>query len=209
MGSFPTYGMAGVGIAAAIGFVFVLSFFGNQGGVNDGQLLQSNESALDQQRAATEDESQFAKEMDGANAPASESADMMQLSSAPVLNSIVALDANGELLGEVVPGMELTADELVVIRASIVNQNDFDTGKYHITLGVRASGEELSRSANDPFMDAAVMHGVVSATSVVELEMYWVPQSAGDYTLQVYMTPDELAGNGSGPVAEIPITVSE
>ena len=70
MGSFPTYGMAGVGIAAAIGFVFVLSFFGNQGGVNDGQLLQSNESALDQQRATTEDESQFANEMDGANAPA-------------------------------------------------------------------------------------------------------------------------------------------
>ena len=39
MGTFPTYGMAGIGIAAAIGFVFVLSFLGNNAAVDDGAIL--------------------------------------------------------------------------------------------------------------------------------------------------------------------------
>lgn len=204
MASFPTYGMAGVGIAAAIGFVFVLSFFGNQGGVNDGQLLQSNESALDQQRATTEDESQFANEMDGANAPASESADMMQLSSAPVLNSIVALDANGELLGEVVPGMEFEAGQPVVIRASFANHNDAAASDYYMSLSVKSS-DAIAQDGR--LSNSASLRGDIGPQSVSELQLSWFPQAAGEYTLQVIVVQGGRADIEEESAATIPITV--
>jgi len=204
MGSFPTYGMAGVGIAAAIGFVFVLSFFGSQGGVDDGQLLQSNESAFEQQRTATEDQSQFAKDTVGADAPASESADIMQLSSAPVLNSIVALDANGELLGEVVPGMEFEAGQPVVIRASFANHNDAAAADYYMSLSVRSSD---TTAQDGRLSNSASLRGDIGPQSLSELELSWFPQAAGEYTLQVFVAQGGRADIDQESAATIPITV--
>lgn len=203
MGSFPTYGMAGVGIAAAIGFVFVLSFLGNQGGIQDGQLLRSNESAFDQQRAATEDESQFAKDMEGADVPSAESANMMQLSSAPVLNSIVALDANGELLGEVVPGMEFETGQPVLIRVGFANYNDAAASDYFMSVSITSS----DASVQDRLSNTASLHGDIGPQGAAELEMSWLPQDAGEHTLQVFVTQGGPADRDSEPAATIPITV--
>src|SRR2546422_831836 len=43
MGKLPTYGMAGIGIAAAIGFVFALSIFSANSGIINTNLEQSRQ----------------------------------------------------------------------------------------------------------------------------------------------------------------------
>jgi len=124
MGTFPTYGMAGIGIAAAIGFVFALSFLVNNGAVDDGEILQSN-APTEQQRTSepladqeSGDESNFAKNSGGEmdSAPAGESA-MMLTDLQPTLTSIVALDSTREVIGEIEPDIEFKAGEAVLIQA--------------------------------------------------------------------------------------------
>lgn len=212
--------MAGIGIAAAIGFVFALSFLGNKGAVDDGsgQLLQQN-APTEQQRItppagqeASDNTSMFAKDAgQEANAPASETANMMQVDLRPTLTSIVALDANREVMGDVVPGMEFEVGKPVLIQASFANQNDGMIIDHFISISIRNSGgsDTLSQQEGQPFEHAADFKGNIAANSSIELELYWTPQKSGDYTLLVStVTPGDLASTiPVKPTSEIPIKV--
>lgn len=218
MGSFPTYGMAGIGIAAAIGFVFVLSFLGNNGAIDDGEILQSN-APIEEQRATEpmadqesgDDASTFAKDSSGAmdSAPAGQSA-MMQLDLRPTLTSIVALDSTRELIGEIEPGMQFNIDEPVLIQANFANENPEVISDHFIAMSIRnAGGSETLSQEGQPFDHAANFQGNIAANSSVALELYWTPQQAGDYTLLLFsVTPDDLASTEPvRPAAMIPIKV--
>ena len=220
MGSFPTYGMAGIGIAAAIGFVFALSFLGSNGAVDDDQILQSN-APIEEQRATEPvpdqesggDASMFAKDSSEAmdSAPAGQSA-MMQLDLRPTLTSIVALDSSRELVGEVEPGMEFKAGEPVLIQASFANENLDVISDHFIAMSIRsAGGSETLSQEGEPFDHAANFQGNIAANSSVALELYWAPQNAGDYTLLLFsVTPDDLASTEPiKPEAVISISVVE
>ena len=214
MGFFPTYGMAGIGIAAAIGFVFALSFLGNNGAVEDGEILQSD-APIEEQRATEptapqesgDDASTFAKD----SAPAGQSA-MMQLELRPTLTSIVALDSTRDVVGEVEPGMEFNVGEPVLIHASFANENPEIISDHFIAMSIRnAGGSEALSQEGEPFDHAANFQGNITANSSIALELYWTPQSAGDYTLLLFsVTPDDLASTEPvGPIAQVSIAVVE
>lgn len=219
MAGFPTYGMAGIGIAAAIGFVFVLSFLGNNGAVDDGEILSTTpteqqrtgeplanqESGGDESMAAKD----FAGEMD--SAPAGESA-MMISDLRPTLTSIVALDGNRETIGEVEPGMEFEAGAPVLIQANFANENPQVISDHFIAMSIRnAGGSETSEQLEEPFEHAANFQGNIAANSSIALELFWTPQRAGDYTLLLFsMTPgDQSSTVPVEPAAAITIAVIE
>ena len=223
MGTFPTYGMAGIGIAAAIGFVFVLSFLGNNNGVVDdaGNAFRSdapNEQQRTEEPSADQesggDPSLFTKDSQEAMdaAPAEEGASMMQLDTRPILSSLVALDENREVIGEVVPGMELLAGRPVLVQASFANENEAVASDNFITMGITSDSASDGLSRQDvSFEHAASLHGDIGANSTVELELYWTPQGVGDYTLLIFSektggpTTEELVE----PMASISIKVVE
>ncbi|HKU49924.1 MAG TPA: hypothetical protein VJP79_08240 [Nitrososphaera sp.] len=223
--NFSTYGMVGVGIAAAIGFVFALSFFGgnsnnnnNNGGgvVDDGQLLQQQKSTpADQQRAAeppTADRQEqggeaslFAKnngseEMTANSEPAgSINSSMMQADIRPTLGSVAALDAkNREVIGEVKAGMEFQVGKPVLVQVSFSNDNEAISYDDFITITIRSgsAGTDLSSVVEEPYEDSTTMQGAIPGYNSVVLELYWVPQSADDYNLLIFSTKSgELASS--------------
>lgn len=220
MGTFPTYGMAGIGIAAAIGFVFALSFLGNNGAIDDGEILQSN-APTDQQRTSEpladqesgDDASTFAKDSGGEieSAPAGETA-MMLTDLRPTLTSIVALDSTREVIGEIEPEMEFKAGEPLLIQANFVNENPDKISDYFIAMSIRnAGGSETLLQGGEPFEHSANFQGNIAANSSIALELYWTPQRAGNYTLLLFsITPDDLTSTVPvQPAAIIPITVLE
>lgn len=210
MASFPTYGMAGIGIAAAIGFVFALSILVNTGGIDGGEELASDLSAADQQREAemTGESTPFANDtQEGMSAPAGEST-MMQVDLRPALNSVIALE-DGRDIGEVVPGTELAVGEPVLIQASFSNPADAVVSDHFIAMSIRNAGQSESLETGESER-AATFRGDIAANGSAELELYWTPQSTGDYTLLVFSaTPSDLASTVPiEPVASIPIEVT-
>ena len=218
--SFPTYGMAGIGIAAAIGFVFALSFLGNNGAPNGVDESRKSGVPMEQQRTsappadqeATDNTSMFAKDAGvESGAPASETANMMQVDLRPTLTSIVALNANREVIGDVLPGMEFEVGKPVLIQASFANQNNGVVTDHFINISIRSSGgsDTLSQQEGQPFEHAADFKGDIAANSTIELELYWTPQRSGDYTLMLFsVTPGDLASTVPvKPTVGIPINV--
>lgn len=211
MASFPTYGMAGIGIAAAIGFVFALSVLVNTGGIDGGNELASDFPSADQQRKAEESAGEDAVTLandtqEGMSSPAGESA-MMQGDLRPTLNSIVALDGGGEVVGEVVPGTEFAIGESVLIQASFSNPADAVVSDHFIAMSIRNAGQGESLGQEEQSERAATFRGDVAANGSVKLELYWTPQTAGDYTLLVFSaTPSDLSSTVPiAPIASIPI----
>src|SRR6185503_10531422 len=215
MGTFPTYGMAGIGIAAAIGFVFALSFLVNNGAVDDGEILQSN-APTEQQRTSepladqeSGDESNFAKNSGGEmdSAPAGESA-MMLTDLQPTLTSIVALDSTREVIGEIEPDIEFKAGEAVLIQAMFANENPNVISDHFIAMSIRNAGGSETLSTQE-VEQGANFQGSISANSSIALELSWTPQRPGDYTLLVFSaTPGDLTSTAPiEPAAAIPITV--
>ena len=218
MGTFPTYGMAGIGIAAAIGFVFALSFLVNNGAIDDGEILQSN-APTEQQRTSEpladqesgDDASTSAKDSGGEieSAPAGQTA-MMLTDLQPTLTSIVALGSSREVIGEIEPGMEFKVGEPVLIQANFANENPDVISDHFIAMSIRnAGGSETLSQEGEPFDHAANFQGNIAANSSIALELYWTPRSAGDYTLLLFsVTPDDLASTEPvRPAAVISITV--
>lgn len=220
MGTFPTYGMAGIGIAAAIGFVFALSFLVNNGAIDDGEILQSN-APTEQQRTSEplsdqesgDDASTSAKDSGGEmdSAPAGQTA-MMLTDLRPTLTSIVAMDSSREVIGEIEPGMEFKVGEPVLIQASFANENPDVISDHFIAMSIRnAGGSETLSQDGEPFEHAANFKGNIAANSSIELELYWTPQRAGNYTLLLFsVTPADLTSTVPvQPAARIPISVIE
>lgn len=197
MGKFPAYGMAGIGIAAAIGFVFALTILSSNPAINPEQTQEADtfrqmsepDTGAGEESAAklAEDQGQSAQLMMQEGAGVS-----------PTLASILALNADtGELIGEVVPEMQFAANEPVLIQANIVSQNA--VASHMITLAVRSDADDSQN-----YVEAANLRGNIGADSNLMLELYWNPASTGQYTLLLLSAN---ADESLQPIAEIPIRV--
>src|SRR5688572_20676215 len=154
MGNFSTYGMAGIGIAAAMGFIFALTVLNTTNPLDTPQgeteLTQrepetqpsapssffiEQEKAQDRAARLSEDQSPEA----GADSSQQEMT-LMQRESAelrPRLSSLNAVDGtNGKVIGEVVPGMQFVIGKPIFIQADFVNPNDAEIIDHSIILSI-------------------------------------------------------------------------
>src|SRR2546426_2252289 len=112
MGKLPTYGMAGIGIAAAIGFVFALSIFSaNSGIINLEQSRQEKTNEPTGQGAGNNGPAPlFSKSTDQPASPQENLSSNQQVQSSldlrPTLESILATDRSRLISSEISPGME-------------------------------------------------------------------------------------------------------
>lgn len=198
MGRFPAYGMAGIGIAAAIGFVFALTLLSNNPAVNPELAEQAQDSATSlQMRESERGGNESAAKLAGDQGQSAQLM-MQQDTMPPTLASIKALDADtGELIGEVVPEMQFAVNEPVLIQANIVSQNA--VASHLITLAIK---NDVGDSQN--YEEVANLRGNLGADSNIMLELYWNPVSVGEYTLLLLSAN---AGEPAQPIAEIPVTV--
>jgi len=208
--------MAGIGIAAAIGFVFALSFLVNNGAIEDGEILQSN-APTEQQRTSepladqeSGDASTSAKDSGGEmdSAPAGQTS-MMVTDLQPTLTSIVALDSSREVIGEIKPEMEFKAGEPVLIQANFANENPDVISDRFIAMSIRNAGGSETLSTQERSEQGANFQGSIAVNSSIALELSWTPETPGDYTLLVFSaTPEDLTATMPiEPAAAIPISV--
>lgn len=206
MAKFPAYGMVGMGIAAAIGFVFALTLLSSNPAINpeladqpqDGVTTFRQTSEPDSSGTGGESASKLADNQ-------GQSAQLMMqqeegMNIPLVRTSITVLDANtGELIGEVTPEMQFAVNKPVLIQANIVIQNA--VASHLITLAISKNDAGNSQSIYD---EAANLRGNIGADSNLMLELYWNPTSTGRYTL-LLLTAN--ADESAQPIAEIPIRV--
>jgi len=168
MNTYKTYGMAGIGIAVAIGFVFSLTILSNN--IGPGINLQNDNtgpgSSSDLQRQTTLPSndsgsglSTFANQRQetstglgasGANLP--ESAQLMskaenESASAPLmLTSITVSNENRQLIGDLVPDMKFDLNHPVFIDTSFANNNVRDVIDHKITMILRKVTDDKDMS---------------------------------------------------------------
>ena len=219
MGKLPTYGMAGIGIAAAIGFVFALSIFSaNSGIINLEQSRQEKTNEPTGQGAGNNGPAPlFSKSTDQPASPQENLSSNQQVQSSldlrPTLESILATDRSRLISSEISPGMEFEVHKPVLMQAKFANQNDGLVKNHTISLSIRSGAVDYSNSSetteqgqND---QAAYFRGDIAAQSDIEQELYWNPDTPGDYTILLSSnTPLDLASpEPTKPVAIIPVKV--
>jgi len=219
MGKLPTYGMAGIGIAAAIGFVFALSIFSaNSGIINLEQSRQEKTNEPTGQGAGNNGPAPlFSKSTDQPASPQENLSSNQQVQSSldlrPTLESILATDRSRLISSEISPGMEFEVHKPVLMQAKFANQNDGLVKNHTISLSIRSgvvdysnSSETTEQGQND---QAAYFRGDIAAQSDIEQELYWNPDTPGDYTILLSSnTPLDLASpEPTKPVAIIPVKV--
>jgi hypothetical protein len=220
MRKLPTYGMAGIGIVAAIGFVFALSILSTNSGIittnlEQGQLKTTSPSG--QEADTNGGASSFAKSTDqSASPPENLSLTQQERSSVdlqPTFEAIIATDTSRSVLREIVPQMEFEIGEPVLIQAKFANQNDESIKAHTISLSVRGAvnNSTSSESAEQGQRNEqlANFRGDIAAHSNIELELYWNPGKAGDYTILVFSNSQlELATpEPMEPLMIIPVKV--
>jgi hypothetical protein len=213
MANFSTYGMAGIGIAAAIGFVFALTVLNSSAPLD---TSQTGSSKLSQRQSETQPEgpSSFFLEQDmrladqqdrsqGSAAPLSkeQSADagadspqenaLLQEESTelhPSISSVIAVNGtSGQVIGEIVPEMAFAIGEPVFIRVQLINPYESEIADHTIVLSVARSGDEEGpqKAGNGTlsYERVANFRGDIAANGSVALEMYWNPDQEGEYRL--------------------------
>ena len=172
MNAFTTYGMMGIGIAAAIGFVFALSILANNVGVetkgydSEGRpassldLKQGEQSPSDSgsgaplfsnQGQATPTEAGKSSGIVGPQlSPLMSRVENESTSDQLTLEAVIASKADGQLIGNLVPGMEFDLDEPIFIRANFSNYNDEIVRDHAMTMIIRkvADGDSSNSSGN-------------------------------------------------------------
>jgi hypothetical protein len=229
MGNFSTYGMAGIGIASALGFIFALTVLNTTNPLGtpqgDTELTQRQpetqpgapssffiEQEKTQDRAArlSDDQSPGA----GGDNSQQEMALMQQEPAElrPRLSSLYAVDGtNGQVIGEVVPGMQFVIGKPIFIQADFINLNGSDIIDHTIILSLvrNDTGQEPEQAENGTrlFEHAANFRGDIRANGNVELELYWNPDIEGKYVLLlVSLTANDLSDpDAVQPVRSIPI----
>src|SRR5947208_2474982 len=219
MGKLPTYGMAGIGIAAAIGVVFALSIFSANSGFINTNLEQSRQENTNEptgQGAGNNGPaSLFSKSTDQPASPQENLSSNQQVQSSldlrPTLESILATDQSRLISSEINPGMEFEVHKPVLIQAKFANQKEGLVKNHTISLNIRSVVDyskttEQEQGQND---QAAYFRGDIAAQSGIELELYWNPDTPGDYTILLSSnTPLDLASpEPTKPVAIIPVKV--
>src|SRR5947208_7048632 len=220
MGKLPTYGMAGIGIAAAIGVVFALSIFSANSGFINTNLEQSRQENTNEptgQGAGNNGPaSLFSKSTDQPASPQENLSSNQQVQSSldlrPTLESILATDQSRLISSEINPGMEFEVHKPVLIQAKFANQKEGLVKNHTISLNIRSGVVDYSKTTeqeqgqND---QAAYFSGDIAAQSGIELEMHWNPATPRDYTILLSSnTPLDLASpEPTKPVAIIPVNV--
>lgn len=225
MGTFSTYGMTGIGIAAAIGFVFALTLLNNTNpldtpGIDDPELNQLNQRQaetqpsapssffLEQQDPIADGESgpdsavQLTKQQD-APAGADSAQQEMALSQEeagglrPILFSLAAINgSSGKVIGEIEPGSQFAIGKPIFIQAHFINPNETEIPDHTLILSLTRIGTiDAVKPPNGPeFEQAANYRGDVGTDGNMKLELYWNPDRAGEYNLQVLSaTPADLS----------------
>jgi hypothetical protein len=220
-----SYAMVGVGIAAAIGFVFALSLIspsirGGTGGLTEnppGEQSEQSTFSLKQQQNLpqplagdnnnnTTGESQnIPSAPNGEGASSSMLAGMINQSNIrPTLASVVALKSTGERISKITDGMHFKQGVPIFIQANLENQNPAATVSNHsIIIGIKGTeGTRVSQIV-------ATFRGDISPNSNVSIECYWQPTGTGKYIVSVFsMTPEDLTLTvPAQPVVAIPVVV--
>lgn len=223
---YSTYGMAGIGIAAAIGVMFALSILNANVPLD---MPQNDNPQLAQRQVETqpsapssffiEQETPAAvQEEDGAALFSKEqSADteedlqqgemaMLQQEPAtdlqPTLSSLTAVNGtSGQVMGEVESGMVFAVGEPAFIRAHFINPTDSEIIDHMIVLSLARNGSEDASQSDTralSYESAANFRGDTGASGNVELELYWNPDSEGEYVLFILsLTPASLSEPGA------------
>lgn len=215
MGKYSTYGMTGVGIAAAIGFVFALTILNNTNplGTGDEELVRQTQPNADsaflfrQEPPANADDNAAQK-----SAPSSQQEMTMLQQTAelrPVLLSVNAVDGTTEAVTEVAPGSRFALGRPYFVQAHFVNPNAMAVRDQTLIMNLEHNG--IGNSVNGTLLEAANFRGDIGANQNLDLEFYWNPDAEGDYTLLVFsLTPSDLPGGSAEPILSIPIqAVSE
>jgi hypothetical protein len=218
MVNFATYGMAGIGIAAAIGFVFALSILSNNNTLPTGpdsaqqpsgpqslftlqQKSQPPEEGNASNNAQTSDQGTAAKMQAAINNESNADNQQARTDAQPTLTSLVALNSSRETIGEVAPQMEFKMGSSVFIQANFANNNEVDITQHTIAMDLR--------SQNGEYKNVVSFNGGIARGASTALEFYWQPDRTGDFTIVVFsMTPGDLdSTQPAKPVAEIPVRV--
>lgn len=224
--------MAGVGIAAAIGFVFALTvlnsnnaFTGTDSPETAQRLVETQPDAASSffftQQEPPIDEgapaggSATMLKQDESAASSQQEMSLMQQDAAesrPALSSVIAVTGTtGEVITEVTPGSQFAIGKPVFIRAQFTNPDETDVLDHTLVMTLAHNGTG-GPDNNTLLEQAANFHGNIGANEGVDLEFYWNPDTEGEYELRVYsLTPGDLAeGYSTGPILSILIqAVSE
>lgn len=224
MAKFATYGMAGIGIAAAIGFVFALSLASNNNaaltGSNPAQQPAAPFSTLQQksQPQSNSDDGSNASLPSGQETSArmkaainNESADNQQARTdlRPTLTSLIALNTSREVIGEIAPEMQFKLGTPVLIQANFANDNEVGILQHTISMEVKSqNGISSTAAQNESF---ASFKGDIAKDANVALDLYWQPSRTGEFTILVFSTTpeDSTSTISTAPVAAIPVKVIE
>jgi hypothetical protein len=210
------YGMVGVGIAAAIGFVFALNFVASTGRelnqIPPPEQSQPSTFPLKQQNAPSspssssennpgEGASTFTSP-DKQNAARIEADRISESSIRPTLTSLVALTGTGKRISDVADGMEFKLGIPVFIQGNFENQNGEAISNHTIIVEIKSKDEASNESV-------ANFHGDIAAGSSITIESYWQPAKAGDYIATIFsMTSEDMTSTTpASPILAIPIKV--
>jgi hypothetical protein len=204
MGTLPTYGMAGIGIAAAIGFTFALSILAG----NSSIINTSPEQSL-QQKTSNVPAGQAIEDSNGA---APMSAEREGLDLGPTLESIIAMDPSTRISNQIVQDMQFELRKPVLIQTKFANHNDGLLENQSISLSIiRGSGvieSDSSETIEQRREQAANFIGHIGASSSIELDLYWNPDTTGEYTIMIFSnTAEELSSPDSIAAITIPVKV--
>ena len=213
MGKFSTYGMTGIGVAAAIGFVFALAVLNNSQNVGTPELAHlkvetqpgavssfffDQDQNADERALAGASDSQPMQQEESAGAADSSQTDMATLQQEgqelrPALISVVAFNGtNGEVMSDVVQDSRFALGKPVFIQARFTNPSESDMVDHTLVMTLSRSG------SSDNLLEAANFRGDIRANGNVNLEFYWNPDIEGTYMLNIFsLTPTELSDMSS------------
>lgn len=232
MSKFPTYSTAGIGIAAAIGFVFALSYFNSGDFIDSGngtaefarEQSSTEPSSLLIQQKSEDSQGMLASRMETNEATGNETPSTEEEGDAGLLmqqapsfqltlvSITVSNGTSGEIIGDVAPEMEFVVNDPVFIKVTLVNPNETLIPGHLVALGISTGNEdalitrpEESRS----YQQAATFHGDIRPNGSIEVELYWNPTLSGDYALMVFsVSSNDLISNEQiRPIQSIPVRV--
>jgi hypothetical protein len=228
MGKFSTYGMTGIGVAAAIGFVLALAALNsNQPNPELAQLLVETQQpnavssfffdqgqAADERALAGESALQPMQQTQSAGAADSSQKDMAVLQqdrqeSMPILSSVIAINGtNGEVISEVAQDSRFALGKPVFIQAHFTNPIESDILDHTLIMTLSWSGTgDSGQPASENLVEAANFRGDIRANGNVNLEFYWNPDIEDKYVLHLFsLSPSELSERSAAvPILSIAI----
>ena len=232
VGKYSTYGMAGVGIAAAVGFVFALTILNSNNLVGSGggnpeiaqPMVETQPNAassfLFEQNASDRAGGELAasgpalskqqnEDAAGSNLSQQEMSTFLQESTdlRPSLLSVVSVNGTtGEVISAIDPSSRFDIGKPYFIQAHFINPND--TSVVNHTLVMTLSRNEMKGSTeSSQLVEAANFNGDIDSHEKVNLEFYWNPDKEGQYQLVVFSltSTDLTSGEAREPIYSVSI----